>query len=92
VLDAPSLPHDLYNLTAGGWTTFGEILALLREQIPGLQVSQTQGEPHQRGMEPSRGPLSGHRLHQDLGWKPEYDLSQGLSHYLQWRRDAPFLD
>ena len=31
VLDAPELPHDLYNLTAGPWITYREILATLAE-------------------------------------------------------------
>jgi UDP-glucose 4-epimerase len=93
VLDAPALPHDLYNITAGAWISFKEILAQLRELYPTVQVvaANTQ-EVQPRFLEPSRGPLSGHRLHQDLGWSPQYDLARGLADYLQWRRDAPFLD
>jgi UDP-glucose 4-epimerase len=93
VLDTPVLPHDLYNITAGMWISFKDILAQLRELCPATQVvaANTQ-EVQPRFLEPSRGPLSGHRLRQDLGWVPRYDLATGLADYLQWRRDTPFLD
>ncbi len=93
VLDAPALPHDLYNLTAGRWITYSEILDRLKEILPEARVEvelNTGAAP--RSSEPSRGPLSGHRLYQDLGWTPKYDLAAGLREYLAWRRSAPFLD
>ena len=40
----------------------------------------------------SRGPLSGHRLFDDLGWIPKYDLKMGLADYIQWRKDSNFFD
>ena len=93
VLDAPDLPHDLYNLTAGRWLTYSEILERLKEILPEtkVEVSRDTGAGP-RSSEPSRGPLSGHRLNQDLGWTPKYDLAAGLEEYLAWRRSAPFLD
>ncbi len=93
VLDAPTLPHDLYNLTAGRWITYSEILDRLKEILPEARVEvelNTGAAP--RSSEPSRGPLSGHRLYQDLGWTPKYDLAKALTEYLAWRRSAPFLD
>ena len=39
-----------------------------------------------------RGPLSGHRLWQDLRWQPQYDLRTGIADYLQWRRESGFSD
>ncbi len=93
VLDASDLPHDLYNLTAGRWITYSEILDRLKEMLPEARVEvelSTGASP--RSSEPSRGPLSGHRLYQDLGWTPKYDLAAGLREYLAWRRSAPFLD
>ena len=93
VLDAPALPHDLYNLTAGRWITYSEILEGLKKLLPEtrVEVAPAAGAPP-RSSEPSRGPLSGHRLFQDLGWTPKYDLAEGLREYLAWRRAAPFLD
>ncbi len=93
VLDAPDLPHDLYNLTAGRWITYSEILDRLKEILPETKVEVASGAgAAPRSSEPTRGPLSGHRLYQDLGWTPKYDLAAGLTEYLAWRRSAPFLD
>jgi UDP-glucose 4-epimerase len=93
VLDAATLPHDLFNLTAGRWITYSEILERLKEILPETKVEVALGGgAAPRSSEPTRGPLSGHRLYQDLGWTPQYDLVAGLSDYLAWRRSAPFLD
>ena len=93
VLDAPALPHDLYNLTAGRWITYSEILERLKEILPETKVEVVLGAGDAaRSSEPTRGPLSGHRLYQDRGWTPKYDLATGLRQYLAWRRSAPFLD
>ena len=90
VLDAPSLAHGLYNITAGVWVTFQEILDGVMELSPSTKLEPS---PVPK-MKPvySRGPLSGHRLFDDLGWTPRYDLRAGLSDYIQWRKDSEFLD
>ncbi len=90
VLDAPSLPHRLYNITAGTWVTFQEILDRLVELSPSTQVVTPAASQVKSGY--ARGPLSGHRLFEDLGWTPKYDLKAGLADYIQWRKDADFLD
>ena len=93
VLDAPVLPHDLYNVTAGAWVTFREILGALTQISPSTRIVEAdapKGQSQDGG--PSRGPLSGHRLFQDFKWTPKYTLRAGLEEYLQWRRDAPYLE
>ena len=93
ILDAPDLPHDLYNLTAGPWITYREILETLTELEPGSPAPAAVVEgaaARARASVPSRGPLSGHRLRQDLGWQPDFDLRGALVDYLQWRRDSGF--
>lgn len=90
VLDAPSLPHGLYNLTNGIWVTFQEILDQVVELSPSVQVLAPTSSQVTAGY--GRGPLSGHRLFDDLGWTPRYDLRTGLADYMQWRQDANFLD
>ncbi|MDA1128078.1 MAG: NAD(P)-dependent oxidoreductase [Chloroflexi bacterium] len=89
VLDAPSLAHGLYNITAGVWVTFREILDRVIELSPSTHVVSPV-VPHVQPVY-SRGPLSGHRLFDDLGWTPRYDLRAGLAEYLDWRKDAEFL-
>ncbi len=92
VLEAPALPHGLYNLTTGIWLTFQEILDAVIELSPGTQVV-TPAAVDKSGSEGySRGPLSGHRLFDDLGWTPKYGLKAGLADYIKWRKDSDFLD
>ena len=94
ILDAPALHHDLYNLTTGAWITYREILNALSEVAPGSGPvpagSAESAAAAARASVPSRGPLSAHRLRQDLGWQPAYDLRSGLADYLQWRRESGF--
>ncbi len=94
ILDAPELPHDLYNLTTGVWVTYREILEAIAElalgSVPAASGSAEDGAAQARASVPSRGPLSGHRLRQDLGWRPEFDLRAGIADYLQWRRESGF--
>lgn len=94
VLDAPELPHDLYNLTTGVWVTYREILEAISELAPGSapapSVGGGAGADLARASVPSRGPLSGHRLRQDLGWRPDFDLRAALVDYLEWRRESGF--
>ena len=96
ILDAPELPHDLYNLTTGVWITYREIVNVLAEATPGSGPAPAgpaeiaAANANATASVPSRGPLSGHRLRQDLGWQPQYDLLAGLVDYLKWRPDSGF--
>jgi len=73
--------------------TFQEILDQLRELSPSTQVVTPSPSPVKSvGDSYSRGPLSAHRLFDDLGWTPKYDLKAGLSDYIAWRKDSDFLD
>ena len=90
ILDAPTLRHGLYNLTAGVWVTYREILNVLTRLVPSPRVIEERPSVSTASSEgPPRGPLSGHRLFQDLGWTPKFDLEAGMSDYLQWRRENP---
>jgi len=93
VLDAPQLPHSLYNLTAGRWITYREILDQLTSLIPSAQIAEiNSGSTQSADHGTSRGPLSGHRLFCDMGWAPSFDLRAGLTDYINWRRRASYLD
>ena len=91
MLDAPSLGHGLYNITTGIWVTYQEILDGVMELSPATQVDTPAAESANAGPY-SRGPLSGHRLFNDLQWMPKYDLKAGLADYIKWRKDSDFLD
>jgi len=93
VLDATVLPHDIYNVTAGVWVTFREILDELTQLFPSTRIIEADAPEDQTqdgGL--ARGPLSGHRLFHDFKWTPKHSLRAGLEEYLQWRRDAHYLD
>ena len=92
VLDAPSLAHGLYNLTTGIWLTYQEIMDAVIELSPATKVAAPSPRVKTGSEGYSRGPLSGHRLFDDLGWTPKYDLKAGLADYVQWRKDSNFLD
>ena len=92
ILNAPELPHDLYNLTSGVWITNREIMDTLSEVAPASpapDAADAKVSP-QSGGAPSRGPLSAQRLRQDLSWRPEFDLRAALADYLQWWRQSGF--
>ena len=92
VLDAPALPHGLFNLTTGIWVTFHQILDAVVELSPGISVETPAPKTDAGADSYSRGPLSGHRLFDDLGWTPKYDLKTGVAKYIQWRKESNFLD
>ena len=93
VVDAPELPHDLYNITNGQPVTGAEIQQTLAELFPETRLVESDAaEPAGSSLGPTRGPLSGYRLWHDLGWTPQFDLAAGLSDYVQWRRQSGFLD
>ena len=93
VVDAPELPHDLYNITNGHPVTGAEIQRTLAELFPETRlVEPDAAEPAESAPGPMRGPLSGYRLWHDLGWTPQFDLAAGLADYVQWRRQSGFLD
>jgi nucleoside-diphosphate-sugar epimerase len=93
LLDAPSLSHDVYNLSAGRSITLGEVIEALREARPSLKViDNTPGEPE--GLLPSPGTQIRDvtRIQEDLGFTPSFDIAAGIRDYLKWREDFSFRD
>ena len=90
VLDAPALPHDVYNVSAGRTITLGEVINALLELRPSLQVidSPVLGSS---AREP-QAIRDTTRIQTDLGFSPSHDLTSGLSAYLQWRESSGFTD
>ncbi len=93
VLDAPSLPHDRYNITNGVWVTGSQIQRTLAELYPDIKlIDGPTPAAASASSPPGRGPLSGFRLWRDFGWTAQYDLAAGLRHYVDWRRRSGFMD
>jgi nucleoside-diphosphate-sugar epimerase len=91
-LDHPSHPHDVYNIGSGrSWST-AQMVAILREVIPGAELSVGPG-PHwftDQMVAPKKGAMDIARARQVFGYEPKYDLPQGLAAYIEWyRRGQP---
>lgn len=94
-LDHPSHPHDVYNISSGqSWST-AELVAIVREMIPGADLSVGPG-PHwftDEMVAPKKGALDITRARTVLGYQPKYDLRQGLAANIEWyRRGRPVAD
>ena len=85
VLDAPVLPHSLFNLSRGIPVSSDELLSVLRRfhdevkiiDQPFGEAGMTQGSPRRRLMDTSRI--------QELGFCAQYNLESGLREYIDWR-------
>jgi nucleoside-diphosphate-sugar epimerase len=91
-LDHPSHPYDVYNIASGqSWTT-AEMVAIVRELIPGADLSVGAG-PYWVTAEmvaPKKGALDITRARTVLGYQPKYDLRRGLAANIDWyRRGRP---
>ncbi|MBK8018263.1 MAG: NAD-dependent epimerase/dehydratase family protein [Betaproteobacteria bacterium] len=84
-LDRDKLPHDAYNVASGTATTVGEIAALIRELVPGADVSAGPGALRFNEQLPvvRKGALDVSRAAADLGWRPRFDMRAGLAAYIE---------
>jgi nucleoside-diphosphate-sugar epimerase len=89
-LDHPQHRYDAYNIASGSAPTIAEVVAIVRELVPGAQLSVGPG-PYRHGdrIEMVRkGALDVSRAAAERGWRPRYDLRAGLAAYLEALRDA----
>ena len=91
-LDHPAHAHDVYNIASGEARTTAELVAAVKELIPGAELSVGPG-PHRYDDEleaPPKGALDITRARTVLGYAPRYDLRRGLEAYVDWyRRGQP---
>ena len=81
VLDAPVLPHRLYNVGSGEALTMPQIVRAASQVLPGVQATLTPGADDV----PDRQTVFDiTRLADDLGWRPRFPIAGGLLAY----RDA----
>jgi len=91
ILDAPSLRHDVYNVSAGHLYTGEEIITVLQQARPGLRVVDADTEEFAiTRPESVRGPLDVSRIRDELDFNATFDLATGIGDYLQWRESFPF--
>jgi nucleoside-diphosphate-sugar epimerase len=89
-LDRPQLAHDAYNIASGTAVTVAQIVQVMRELVPGAQLSVGAG-PYRHGDRVElvrKGALDVGRAAAELGWTPKYDIRAGLAAYVQAARAA----
>jgi nucleoside-diphosphate-sugar epimerase len=72
--------NQTFNLTYGGARTLKQMIGIIQEEFPGVQVSY---QPRDTLM-PERGTLSVEKARQHLGYQPQYPLEKGFVQYIEW--------
>ncbi len=80
--------YRTYNISSGRLYTVAEVAEAIRDIEPKSDIRIGSGlwedDPFQAGN--LRGPLDISRAREDLGFKPRYDLREGLREYIEWWR------
>lgn len=87
LLNSEKLAHDLYNISFGKNYSISTILNTIKEIIPDFRfeftASASESTFELSNME-KRGILDNSRLRIDSNFQPQYDLKEGIQHYVTW--------
>jgi nucleoside-diphosphate-sugar epimerase len=89
-LDHPDHPFAAYHVASGTSPSLGEIAALVRDLVPGAEVSVGPG-PYRHAGEipmPAKGALDCARAAQTFGYSPRFDIARGLAATLEAEQRA----
>ena len=84
-LDHQAHRFDVYNVASNTAPTVAEMAAIVRELVPGAQLSVGPG-PYRHGDQIEmvrKGALDVSRAAAELNWRPRYDIRAGLAAYIQ---------
>lgn len=86
-LDAPQPRFDAYHIASGAAPTLGEIVAIVRDLVPGAEISAGPGDyDFAPGVSVVRkGALAIDRARDDLGYAPRFDMRAGLAAWIAAR-------
>ncbi len=84
---APSLKHDIYNISDGESRTLADFAKAIREAIPSAQIKLGTTRSEKDSDLP---PMSIERIKEDVGFTPDYDLKRGVKAYIDWVRDRKY--
>jgi nucleoside-diphosphate-sugar epimerase len=90
-LDHPRHRYDAYNVGSGAAVTVSELIAVVRELIPGARLSAGPG-PYRHGDRIEivrKGALDVSRAAAEFGWRPRFDIRAGLAAYVNALRAQP---
>ena len=89
-LDVKEHRHDAYNIGSGTSPTVAEIVNIVRDLVPGAELSVGPGA-YRHGDKVDlvrKGALDVSRAAVELGWKPRFDIRAGLAAYVTAEREA----
>jgi len=87
-LDTPQPGFDAYHIASGKAPTLGEIVVVLRDLVPGAELSVGSGNYAFADGVPvvKKGSLAITRARADLGYAPRFDIRAGLAAWIAARR------
>jgi len=85
-LDHADHAHDVYHVASDSCPTVGEMFEMVRELVPGADVSVGQGVYRHAGKVeiPRKGALDCTRAREAFGYRPRFDLKAGLAAWLEY--------
>lgn len=89
-LDLADHPFDAYHITTGEAPSLGEIAAIVRELVPGADISIGPGHYafDDTAAPVRKGALDCTRAREAFGYVPRYDIRAGLAAYIDARRQG----
>ena len=89
-LDKPAHPFDAYNIGSGSAPTLQQIIDIVKDQVPGAQLTIGNGPYRHPGGVPcvTKGALDITRARTVLGYAPKYDIRRGIAEYVEAVRAA----
>lgn len=87
-LDATEHRFDVYNLASGEATTLKQMVATIKELVPGAALSVADGPYRfsQKLNAPTKGALNVSRA-KDIGFEPKFNFKRGAEAYIaEWRK------
>ena len=88
-LDHPRHKYDAYNVGSGVAVSINELIAIVRELVPGAGLSVGPG-PYRHGDRieiVKKGALDVSRAAAEFGWRPRFDIRKGLAAYVKALRE-----
>ena len=86
LLQAPSLAHEIYNISEGVAYSMDEVLEALAGCVPEMSYSVVTQEEANVWVDPGRQeePMDNTRLRAELNFELQYSLTEGLKQYVHW--------